>query len=113
MNPSHELMVSIAPRAPGPAALLAFESRVRKLSNAGVSLYLHRDADDVLKGHDQVLLSFRLPGRASLYRVACLVRYRFATDDEQVLYSCEYDWSETLDPLGVLEDLFEYSLDAR
>ena len=113
MNVVDELTVSVAPNTSGNAALLEFETRVRKLSNAGISLSLTRDADAALKAYDELFVSLRLPGNTTLHYIACLVRHRSTIDDQQILYSCEYDWSATIDPLGVVEDLLEYTLEAH
>ncbi|MEQ8493159.1 MAG: hypothetical protein RLW42_02955 [Gammaproteobacteria bacterium] len=84
---------------------------MRKLSNAGLSLSLLREDAELLGGADELRVTLSLPGRTSSHAVACLVRHR-AEHEGKVLLSCEYDWSATMDPLAVVEDLLEYVLEA-
>lgn len=113
MPPTAHFTASVAPNTSGHAALLEFESRVRKLSNVGISLSLSRDADAALKPYEGIFVSLRLPGGSTTYHIACLVRHRSVAEDDHVLYSCEYDWSGTSDALGVVEDLLEYTLETH
>ncbi len=110
MSSAPSLVATVSPNAGGPASLRSVEAVVRKLSNAGLSLSVSRMDADLLSGTDEVRVSLTLPGRAQVYAIACLVRHRAAHED-QVLLSCEYDWSATMDPLGVVEDLLEYVLE--
>lgn len=113
MSLTEHFIASVAPIAGGPAALLEFESRVRKLTNVGISLSVSRDVDAALKPYEGIFVSLRLPGRSTTYHIACLVRHRSMAEDDHVLYSCEYDWSGTSDALGTVEDLLEYTLEAH
>jgi hypothetical protein len=111
MSPAPDLVASVSPDVSGRAALQTVQATVRKLSNAGLSLSLAREDAELLAGADALRVRLSLPGQPGGHAVACLVRHR----DEhagQVLLSCEYDWSATMDPLAVVEDLLEYMLDA-
>lgn len=110
MPPSPELPAVVSPDTHGPAALHSVGATVRKLSNTGLSLSLTRDDAALLVGADTLRVAFNLPGRDGTHRVTCLVRHR-AEHAGLVLLSCEYDWSATMDPLAVLEDLLEYVLE--
>ena len=55
-------------------------------------------------------LSLTLPGRDQESTIACIVRNRMVANDE-ARYGCEYDWSETHDPLSVVEDLADYVIE--
>lgn len=88
-----------------------FDAVVRRLSNAGVTFAVSSDSHAELGSHSDVMVSLTLPGRRQLYSIACIVRNRAAVDN-QILYGCEFDWSATMDPLGVVEDILEYTLDA-
>ncbi|MEQ8663703.1 MAG: hypothetical protein RLW62_23035 [Gammaproteobacteria bacterium] len=111
MPAAPDLVASVSPNVSGPAALLAVEATVRKLSNTGLSLSLLREDAEQLGGADELRVELSLPGRPGTHAVACLVRHR-AEYEGAVLLSCEYDWSATMDPLAVVEDLLEYVLES-
>jgi hypothetical protein len=104
------MVATVSPNAGGKAALLEFEALVRKLSNAGLSLSVTPEVDAALSAYDEISVSLRLPGQNRLYTLACVVRHRSPLDDI-VIYGCEYDWTATMDPLGVVEDLLDFVLD--
>lgn len=110
MTSTQPLLATVSPNAGGTAALLEFEALVRKLSNAGVSLSVTPDVDAQLNAYEEIIVSVHLPGHARPHSLACVVRHRSALDDI-VVYGCEYDWTATMDPLGVVEDLLEYVLE--
>ena len=105
-----ELIATISPNTSGSASLQAFEVRVRSLSNTAISLSLESDADNIFRAYSELNVCLNLPTRQSPYTIACVVRNRSAVE-ETFVYSCEFDWSATVDPLGVVEDLLEYTLD--
>lgn len=105
-----ELLATISPNAGGKASLQAFEVRVRSLSNTAITLSLDSEADNILKTFSELKVSLNLPARVTPYTIACVVRNRSPLE-ETFVYSCEFDWSATVDPLGVVEDLLEYTLD--
>ena len=107
--PNIELPAVVSPNAGGAASLQEFEIMVRNLSNSGVTLSIDSAVDEALKIHPELMLSLSLPGQSKTYSIACIVRNRDRVDDA-IIYSCEYDWSATMDPLGVVEDLLEYVL---
>lgn len=90
--------------------LRTYDVEVRHISNVGVSLRLGASAHTALRAADGLMLTLRLPERDERCRVACLVRHRYA-DGHHFVYSCEYDWSATNDPLGVIEDLVAFVLE--
>ena len=104
------LPARVSPQVSGPAALHAYAVTVRNLTDAGISLSVTPDVDAALNLVDEIELTLDLPGQSRSCAIACIVRNR-ATVDDVVVYGCEYDWSSTLDPLGVVEDLLEYMLD--
>ena len=82
---------------------------VRNISNVGVSLRVGASAHQTLSAYDELSLALRLPGR-SVRRIACHVRHRVSENNE-FIYGCEYDWSETMDPLTAAEDLLDFVLE--
>ena len=94
----------------GAASLQRFDARVRSLSNNGLSLELSPDDNLVLSETESLEVSLRAPDSQRSYSIACVVSNRMPLDDV-VVYYCDYDWSATMDPLGVVEDLAEYLLD--
>lgn len=106
-----QLPATVSPNASGAASLQEFAVTVRRLSNAGISLSVDRDTDSELKVYKELMLNMSLPGNSQAYTIACIVLSRSELDDS-VIYGCEYDWSATMDPLGVVEDLLEYTLNS-
>lgn len=94
----------------GTASLQRFAARVRSLSNNGLSLELSPDDNLVLGDIESLEISLHAPDSTRSYQIACVVSSRMPIDDV-VVYYCDYDWSATMDPLGVVEDLAEYLLD--
>jgi hypothetical protein len=90
--------------------LRTHDVEVRHISNVGVSLRLGASAHAALRATDGLMLTLRLPDRDERCRVACVVRHRYA-DGHHYVYSCEYDWTATNDPLGVIEDLVAFVLE--
>ena len=109
MSQAAQIKASLSPDS-GPDSLKDFPVQIKNLSNAGVSMLVSSDIDEVMRGHDNVMLSMTLPGQSSRYTIACEVRRRDEVDGGTV-YSCEYDWSATMDPLGVVEDILEFMMD--
>jgi len=107
-----DLEASVSPNASGTAALLALQVAIHNISNVGVSLRVSTNDHATLEAFDDLLLSLKLPGKQQPSIVFCRVRYRARVTDG-VLYVCEYDWSATMDPLAVVEDLVGYMLDAE
>jgi hypothetical protein len=105
-----ELLATISPNTDGKASLQAFEVRVRSLSNTAITMSLDSEADNIFRAYSELKVSLNLPARVAPYTIACVVRNRSALE-EAIVYSCEFDWSATVDPLGVVEDLLEYTLD--
>ncbi len=109
-NGGFDFDAAVSPNVAGALALQRFPVRIRSLSNIGVSFLVEAAADDLIKGHTDLTLTLRLPGKATPSTISCHVRHR-SSSGEAYLYGCEYDWSGTLDPLGVAEDLVGYMLD--
>lgn len=107
-----DLEASVSPNAHGEAALLALPVVIHDISNVGVSLQVGPNDHAKLEAFDDLLLSLKLPGQQQPSTVFCRVRYRAVVSDG-ALYVCEYDWSATVDPLAVVEDLVGYMLDAE
>ncbi len=101
---------TVSPAGGGAASLQSFAATVRALSNSGLSLEVDADTDNVLQKHGELNVALALPGQDKTYNIACVVRSRDAEADS-VIYSCEFDWSATMDPLAVAEDLLEFTLD--
>lgn len=101
---------SVSPNTAGALALQSFAVRIRSLSNIGVSFLVDHGSDEVLRLQPDLMLRLSLPGKTSPSTISCHVRHRSNSGDA-FLYGCEYDWSSTLDPLGVAEDLVGYMLD--
>ena len=108
---SSAMAATVSPNVGGKDGLREFAVTVRQLSNANISLNVSQDVDTELQAYRELLLSLKLPGRRQNYAIACIVHNRFELNGE-FIYGCEYDWSSTMDPLGVAEDLLEYTLDA-
>lgn len=108
--PEVDLAARVSP-ANGIASLDEHTVEISSLSSVGVSFRLDETAHRGLASHDALVLSLALPGHARRSAVACQVRSRTSADDGHVLYSCEYDWSATMDPLGVVEDLVGFMLE--
>ncbi len=106
-----QLLATVTPRSAGPASLQSFAVTVRRLTNSAISLGVSRDVDDFLKSHDDLELVLSLPDQSQTCTIACIVRSRGELG-ESWIYGCEYDWSATMDPLGAVEDLLEYMIDA-
>ncbi len=104
------MRASVSPNTTGSAALLEFEVAVRKLSNSAITLDIDSKTDSTLKDYPEISVSLQLPKRAKPYTFACLVRNR-TEHDGTVIYTCEFDWGATIDPLGAVEDLLEYTLE--
>ena len=104
-----DLRASVSPCA-GEAALRSFPATIRNLTNSGVSFVVDSDADRVLRNDDYLSLSFTLPDKTSASTIFCHVRHRSPVGMTFV-YGCEYDWSATTDPLGVIEDLVAFMLE--
>lgn len=107
-----DLEASVSPNASGAAASLALPIVVHSISNVGVSLRMGAHDHAVLEAFDELLLSLKLPGKQQPSVVSCHVRHR-ALDADGALYVCEYDWSATMDPLGVVEDVVGYMLEVE
>lgn len=105
-----EFDAGVSPNTAGAVALQRFPVRIRSLSNIGVSFIVDSGADELLKLHPDLTLNLKLPGKTTSSTISCHVRHRSGAGDAY-LYGCEYDWSGTLDPLGVAEDLVGYMLD--
>lgn len=88
----------------------SFAVQIRDLSNVGVSFTVDADGDNLLQAHHQLKLSVKIPGTDAPCSISCRVRYRSRNGD-RFFYRCDYDWSGTLDALGVVEDLMAYTLD--
>lgn len=94
----------------GAASLQDYAVEIIKLTNAGINLRLSNSVHGSLGATDELMLSITLPANNRTYQVACIVHSRNPYEGA-MLYSCEYDWSATMDPLGVIEDFHEYALD--
>lgn len=112
VSPAARLRIaaSLAPNAPGKAAGITHPVAIHGISNVGVSLLVGTRANAELESFEDLLLSLQLPGKQLPSIIFCRVRHR-AAQTEGTLYVCEYDWSATMDPLGVIEDLVGYMLD--
>ncbi len=104
-----DLAAQVSPVTGGADALRSYTVGVRRLTNHSITLDLPGDADEVLHFYPELLVELNLPDRAQPHTIACLVRNRAELNGVHV-YSCEFDWSATVDPLGVVEDLLEYTL---
>lgn len=107
--PVKQLRASVSPQS-GPGSMTEHAVRVRNLSSDGISLNLDSEVAQALADVDELMVTLGAPDGDRSYTIACMIRSRTALDDV-VVYSCEYDWSATMDPLGVVEDLLEYMLD--
>lgn len=105
-----DLQALATPRGSGGSGQ-AYPVEVRNISNSGVSLGLDADTHAAFEGCTGLRLQLELPGAIDPTRIACRIRYRSEAGDAWV-YGCEYDWSETSDSLGVVEDLVAYLLSA-
>lgn len=108
---SQQLPATVSPNLGGKDGLREFPVTVRQLNNASISLSVSQDVDTELQAQQELMLNLTLPGRNQRYAIACIVRNRSEIDGS-FIYGCEYDWSSTMDPLGVVEDLLEYTLEA-
>lgn len=107
---SQRIAASVAPNAAGGVAALTHPVTIHGISNVGVSLLVGARANAELESFEDLLLSLALPGKQQPSIIFCRVRHR-AAQGEGTLYVCEYDWSATVDPLGVVEDLVGFMLD--
>jgi len=105
-----QLPAMLSGNAGGALSLREFAVTVSKLTNSVISLKVSADVDLALQGLTELMLSVTLPGQQKTYSIACVVRNR-SEQDGAFFYGCEYDWSATIDPLGVVEDLLEYTLE--
>lgn len=108
---NHELPATVSPNIGGKEGLREYPVTVRTLTNANISLSVSQDVDTELQAHGEIMLNLTLPGHSKRYSIACIVRHRSELNGA-FIYGCEYDWSSTMDPLGVVEDILEYTLEA-
>lgn len=99
----------------GQSAGRSYPVTVRNISNTGISLELDGATHAAFEEQSSLRLTLELPGSVEPTRMACRICYRSRQgegDDATCVYGCEYDWSETSDSLGVVEDLVTYILGA-
>ena len=96
----------------GPESLREYDVFVEALSNSGISLQLDPDVHRRLQSESELIVRLNLPGADKSYRIACLVKSRSESGDTYA-YGCEFDWSATMDPLAVVEDLLEYTMNDK
>jgi len=104
------LEAEITPSEVSDRSLRVYPVGVRNISNVGISLRLNAGANQALNGHDELSLTLRLPGREGVRRIACHVRHRL-NEEAEFIYGCEYDWTATIDPLAVAEELLDFMLE--
>ncbi|MGR8918970.1 MAG: PilZ domain-containing protein [Gammaproteobacteria bacterium] len=107
---SAPLAASVSGRGEATRSFSEWPATVRDISNAGISLGLDRRAHGELESCQRIDLALTLPGRDEPASIVCLIQYR-AVDGDDVRYGCAYDWSETIDPLGTIEDIAGYLME--
>lgn len=105
-----DFAASVTPRTTASDGLRNWPVTVCDLSNVGASVMVDARTHSALEAIERFDLSLTLPGRDQESTIACIVRNRMVTKDE-ARYGCEYDWTETLDPLSVVEDLADYVIE--